>query len=100
MGGFSVVPEQVTETAGKIENVSADVRATAGGFEGADLSGTATVVPHVANAVRMFNWEVSSDFQDRANGIRGFSEQVRNAAQNYVTHDQTVASSYSQVQPT
>jgi hypothetical protein len=98
VGEFSVVPEQVTETAGKIKNVAGDVRATAGGFEGADVSGTATVIPHVANAVRMFSGEVGSDVAERAKGIEGFGEQVGNAAQQYVTTDQTVASSYSQVQ--
>jgi Excreted virulence factor EspC, type VII ESX diderm len=99
VGEFSVVPEQVSDTSRKIDNVAGDVRATAGGFEGADLSGTATVIPHVSNAVRMFNWEVGSDFEDRAKGIQGFGQQVGNAAQEYVTHDQAVASSYSQVQP-
>jgi hypothetical protein len=46
----------------------------------------------------MFSGEVGSDVAERAKGIEGFGEQVGNAAQQYVTTDQTVASSYSQVQ--
>ncbi|MGL5817493.1 MAG: type VII secretion target [Phycicoccus sp.] len=95
MSEYSVVPAAVTQTAEKIENVAGDIRATGGALNGAfAISEEAMVVSSMARVVPDFNSGVGSDIEKRADGVTGFGQTVRSAAQTYVGADHDVAASY------
>ncbi|MGL4742782.1 MAG: hypothetical protein ACRCZD_00130 [Phycicoccus sp.] len=97
MSEYSVVPEAVTQTASRIENVAGDIRATGGALRGtAPVPAPAAVIPQIAISVAQFNSGVGSDIEKRADGVQGFGQTVANSAQTYVRMDQDVAQSYGQ----